>query len=235
LKGAKNGEMNQLKKLMVAFRCGCYSTEGTTKSGQEAQLPFEIAGDKTFAHLMSTVLKNSNYLFQLFAGPSNKYWTKIERVVKAFFLNASHYIATCASNDALLLALNQLEPYITWLSKLKGPTSKKLLKSVLDRWSEHPDLDIKGAAFRNIREMALKVPFPFVNSCLKGVYLNYVREAKFFNPSTTQKIEFMAECVVELYLLDPILAYQHAFVYIRQLAIHLRNFIQTQTKVISFF
>jgi len=43
-------------------------------------------------------------------------------------------------------------------------------------------------------------------------------------------INFMLNSVVELYSLDMSASYQHAFVYIRQLAIHLRNSLQVKTK-----
>lgn len=43
-------------------------------------------------------------------------------------------------------------------------------------------------------------------------------------------INFMRNCVVEIYGLNFQSSYQHAFVYIRQLAIHLRNGIIAKTK-----
>lgn len=30
-------------------------------------------------------------------------------------------------------------------------------------------------------------------------------------------------CIVELYMIDPVASYQHAFVYLRQIAIHIRG------------
>ena len=36
-------------------------------------------------------------------------------------------------------------------------------------------------------------------------------------------IHFMRRSMVEVFLLNPTLAYKHAFIYIRQLTIHLRN------------
>jgi len=43
-------------------------------------------------------------------------------------------------------------------------------------------------------------------------------------------IMLMARCLVQLYALDEHSAYQHGFVYIRQLALHLRSAITSKTK-----
>jgi len=58
---------------------------------------------------------------------------------------------------------------------------------------------------------------------MKESYLTYVRNAKFGVAMQRGAVNFMANGVVELFLLDDIGAYQLAFVYIRQLAVHLRQ------------
>jgi nucleolar complex protein 2 len=54
-------------------------------------------------------------------------------------------------------------------------------------------------------------------------YVAFVRNAAFTSAKTLPTINFLLNGVVEMYMLDTGLAYQHAFVYIRELAIELRK------------
>lgn len=51
------------------------------------------------------------------------------------------------------------------------------------------------------------------------------------SPKTKPVITFMQNSLVEIFSLDEHLSYQYGFVYIRQLAIHLRNAILQKKKV----
>lgn len=82
-----------------------------------------------------------------------------------------------------------------------------------------------------IRTMALQMGPGFLNMCLKGCFHTYVRNAKFTNARTLPIIKFMVNCLVEIYSIDFAASYQHIFVYVRQLALHLRTAIQNKGQV----
>ena len=65
-----------------------------------------------------------------------------------------------------------------------------------------------------------------LEATLKGMYLSFVRHCKGVNVHSMPSIIFMSNCLCEIYGVDLNASYQHGFVYIRQLAIHLRGAIQ---------
>ena len=56
-----------------------------------------------------------------------------------------------------------------------------------------------------------------------------MKNCKLYSESTHESFTVMRNCVTELYTMDSVTAYQHAFVYIRQLAIHVRNAMTSMT------
>jgi len=62
--------------------------------------------------------------------------------------------------------------------------------------------------------------------------VKYVQNAKFVSADTLPGINFMKQSLVEIYLLNHNLSYNHAFLYIRQLAIQLRNAVTLKKQVI---
>jgi len=166
-------------------------------------------------------------------------WGTMGPLVKALLAHVLFFLTTLRSNANprmarfVLGALERFVPLMHPFPKLAA----KFLRELLAFWSESEQL-VRIDAFLRIRQMAIELSASsgkhggesMLELCLKGAYLTYVRSAKFSSALTLPVVEFMANCVVELYGLDPVLSYQHAFVYIRQLAIHLRTAILAKKK-----
>lgn len=106
---------------------------------------------------------------------------------------------------------------------------RRFLKAALQVFGSAEDSP-RVQAILLVRAMALALPPPAIDACLKGVYRAFSANAKFVNAASAPHINFMASCIVEMYGLDAGAAYQHAFGFIRQLAVLLRQALTSKEK-----
>ena len=166
-------------------------------------------------------------------------WITLRPIIESFLKSTLH-ILTESGKEAKLLqfvlsSLSKYTPYLTSYPKLIKP----YLKTLVSLWSAPIDNSeeyntVRLQSFLRIRQLAIVLPYPSIEDILKMTYLSYAKRAKFgtaSNISTTlPTLTFMGNCLVELYTLDYASSYQHIFIYVRQLALHLRNALMKQTQ-----
>ena len=165
-------------------------------------------------------------------------WPALRPVIESFLKSALHLLSEAGKEAELLRfvlrALSRYVPYLAAYPRLARPA----LRTCIRLWSASLDTSeghnaVRLQAFLRVRQLAITQPYPLVEDCLKSSYLGYARRAKFGTASNVSSVlptlTFMGNCVVELYGLDYASAYQHAFVYIRQLALHLRSAMAKKT------
>mmetsp|Transcript_1793 Transcript_1793/g.2661 ORF Transcript_1793/g.2661 Transcript_1793/m.2661 type:complete len:805 (-) Transcript_1793:93-2507(-) len=160
-------------------------------------------------------------------------WSEVSPILHVFLKSTLYLLSEAKEPELLTFILQSLAkftPFITPFPRI----AKALLKSLVSLWrapfESQNDHVVRLQAFLRIRQLALTQPFPFIEDCLKSLYLAYAKSSKFVSEAALATLTFMGNCVVELYSLDLDSSYQHAFVYIRQLALHLRTAIQKKTK-----
>lgn len=162
-------------------------------------------------------------------------WDNLRPIILSFFRSTLQVMSEAKDSSLLGFLLQALSKYLRFLSPFPR-VAEGYLKSLTGLWAAPLDSSedyqvVRLNAFLRIRQLALTQPFPFIEECLKKPYLAYAKRAKFgsSNSPALATLTFMGNCVVELYSLDYHASYQHAFVYIRQLALLLRTALQKKT------
>lgn len=123
----------------------------------------------------------------------------------------------------LLKHLHQMSVYVACFNSI----SKRALKKLISLWSNSEET-VRVLAFLCILRITRNQQTSLLDLVLKAMYMTYVKNCKFVSPSTWPGINFMRRSLVEMFSLDLNVSYHHVFLYIRQLAIHLRNAIVVQ-------
>ncbi|KAL1924138.1 uncharacterized protein VTP21DRAFT_7173 [Calcarisporiella thermophila] len=231
----KKKSLRSLRRLLLAYRAAAHINED--EDGR--QYAYKIESGSIFNKLVVVCLK---YVIDVFEHhlpvkqvegktklpSSSPKWESLQGVIKSFLSNTLHLLKELTDNNMIYFAVKESEKAIRYWACFPK-LAREYLKILLNFWGTAED-NVRIISFLNIRKLAVTSPSPFLAMALKGIYLSYVRNSKTTNVHTLPSINLMCNMATEIYGLDFNASYQHAFVYIRQLAIHLRNSMTIKSK-----
>ncbi|GFR47619.1 hypothetical protein Agub_g9358, partial [Astrephomene gubernaculifera] len=157
----------------------------------------------------------------------NSRWRKVGPLVKSFWGNSIHLLGSITDPPLLAFTLRRLRSSVSLLAPFPR-LRDKFLRAALGIFGSG-EVAPRLQAFLAIRALAVSLPQPALDSCLKGAYRIFVANSKFVSAASAPHIAFMSTCLVELWGLDMAASYQHAFTAVRQLAQLMRTALTSKT------
>ncbi|KAF9366164.1 Nucleolar Complex 2 protein [Mortierella sp. NVP85] len=228
--------LRALRRVLLAFRAGAHLHD----TEDDRIYAYRINSPVVFNKLVVLCLKHviptlDHHLpIQTKAGGkpkpvnSGSKYTTLQPLIKSFLQNTFFLLKQLTDQDMIYFVIRETEKAIRYLVGFPK-IAKDFLKHLMFLWSTATDR-VRIISFLTIRTMCLQLGSNYLDMALKGVYLTFVRYAKTTTIHTLPNLHLMQNCVAQLYGLDLDRSYQHGFVYIRQLAIHLRNAVMVKTK-----
>lgn len=226
--GQKKVEMETIRKCVHMFNSALLSINPESKAVSE----YTVTGSGVFNGVLQLTLLHLKPAIWQFLGIATrktvtdvhklKKWTKIRNSMRLYIQDLSKILEHISSPNILVILLKHLHQMVPIVIAVSG-ASKPVLKRLVTLWSTAPEETVRVLSFLCILKLTRSQQPQFLNQVLKVMYLSYVRNSKFVSPNTLPGINFMRRSLTEMFTLDMNVSYQHAFLYIRQLAIHLRN------------
>ncbi|XP_054905890.1 nucleolar complex protein 2 homolog isoform X2 [Poeciliopsis prolifica] len=206
----------------------------TTKGEGAGQCRYKVADSSVFNALILLCIREIHLALQkllnvkpnkdqkkLVLPSSSPRWQRNLSDIK-MYLGGVVQLLSCLTETTVITAVlkhvNHLVPYYLCLPK----QCRHLLKQLLKQWSTGEETS-RVLSFLALNKICRHKQEAYLNLILKQMYISYVQNCKFTSPNALPMINFMQRTLTEMYALDTHATYQQAFIYIRQLAIHLRN------------
>ncbi|KAL6883541.1 hypothetical protein ACP4OV_010955 [Aristida adscensionis] len=233
--GVEDGKISSIRSILQAFRKACHYGED---QGDNSAPKFSVMSGSVLDKVMHFVLKHMDIVLrQLLSAPSfggkkeiinelmiTKSWKRHGSLMRIYLANALHMITEMTDEQMIAFTIHRVRASAVFLVAFPS-LLRKYVKALLHTWARG-----RGAmplvSFMFLRDLCIQLGSDCLDMCLKGIYKAYLvncKLSKSISGSKLQHIHFLGNCVRELYSLDPQSAYQHAFVFIRQLAVILRG------------
>ncbi|KAJ3879123.1 Noc2-domain-containing protein [Lentinula edodes] len=226
--------LRALRKLLVAFRSAAHMNEDSQV------LAWTIDNSSVYNKLITTALRYTPVVLEHHIPyknlPNGKFkpptqtakFKTLQKMILSYFHNVIYVLSQLTDTELLQLAVTESAKIIPYIVSNRKAV-KLYLKKCLEIWSSAND-SIRIASFVAIRKLAAATDQSILDHVLKGTYLTLVRSSKSTTAYNLPSINLMKNSASEIFCLDQAMAYQHAFGYIRQLAIHLRNSMKVKSK-----
>lgn len=225
-----NASMGSVHQLMRLYRAACHYSD----SEQQTEISLQITSSRAFNKIMLFTLAEADGLLRRMLGNTEATadkemdvtrqprWRKVEALAKSFLGNTLHMLGSMTNAGMQAFVLRRLRSSVVFLRPFEKIT-RKLLKAAMGLFGMAGDRSVNMQAILFIRQVALVLPQPALENCLKGVTRTFSAYAKFSNATSAAHLGFMATCIVELFSMDEAASYSHAFNGIKDLAVTLRG------------
>ena len=223
-----------LRNLLNAFRDACqFGLNSNSLSMQRLQ------STEVFYQIISFVLSKTDNIFRalleisdddkgkLMNQRNGKKWQDIEPLIKSYLRNSLDLISQLTDNQILTYVLTRLRTSAVYFSAYPS-TSRRLLKILVRLWASG-DQNLSLSSFLMIREVASLLP-DCLDFCLTKTYNAYLSSSKIVDNRNIENIDFILNCLVELYSLDIQKAGERAVISVGQLSAILRQASKTKGK-----